>query len=257
VKFQPGTIVTQDEENIGLVPFKLPQISNTSWFFVLMCIIWVAMPVSIILFIKYPEVRKRTLQGLTYMAFYGLILFLLSRKLQEPPPELKEIENNLVDTTIIDTQRTASEFISSVADADPNLNIILDITLLILIGILVWYLFQRFFSKPLSTTDQLKAEVENAINEIESGVDLRNVIIRCYKDMCQTLADQRGIQREQNMTPREFELELQNLGIPQSAVQRLTRLFELVRYGNYQLDLSAEQEALYCLTTIADSCENS
>lgn len=254
VEFQPGTIASQDKENTELVPFKLPKISNTSWFYILLCIIWVALPVSIIFFIKYPEVRKRTLQGLIYVAIYGLILFLLSRKVREPPPELEEIENSLVESTVIDTHRKASEFISSVAEADPNLNIILDITLLILVGILVWYLFQRYFLKPPSATDQLKAEVESAINEIESGVDLRNVIVRCYMDMCQILADRRGIQREQTMTPREFELELQKLGFPPSAVQRLTRLFELVRYGNDQLDLAAEQEAIYCLTTIADSC---
>jgi hypothetical protein len=254
VEFQPGVIAYQDEENIEVVPFKLPDISNTSWFYIFLCILWVALPVSIIFFIKYPEVRKRTLQGLMYVGIYSLILFLLSRKVREPPAELEEIEDSLVETTIIDTQRKASEFISSVAEADPNLNIILDIAILILIGILVWYLFQRFFIMQPSTSDQIKAEVDSAIYEIESGVDLRNVIVRCYMDMCQILADRRGIQREKTMTPREFELELQKLGFPQPAVQRLTRLFELVRYGNDQLDLAAEQEAIHCLTAIADSC---
>jgi len=237
-----------------LAPFKIPGFSNPIWFYLLMCIIWVGMSVAVIFNIKYPEVRRRTLQGLVYVAIYGFIFFLLTRKTQEDSPALEEIENELIDSTIIDTQRKASEFISSVAEADPNLNLILDITILIFVGILVWYIYRRFFYKLPSTADLLKTEVEGAINEIELGVDLRNVIIRCYADMSHILMDRRGLHRQQAMTPREFELKLQETGLPQTAVQRLTRLFEAVRYGNTQPDPEAEQEAIDCLTTIAEAC---
>ena len=254
VEFQPGNIISEEKEETEMVPFKIPGFSNPSWFYLLMCVIWVAMPIAVIFIIKYPEVRRKICQGLTYVAIYGLILFLLSCKIREDSPELEEIENELIDTTIIDRQREASEFISSVAGTDPNLDIILDIVILILVGILVWYIYQRFFYKRPSTAELIKAEVEGVINKIKSGVDLRNVIIRCYVDMCQILVDQRGIQRKHAMTPREFEFELEEIGLPQTAVHRLTHLFEEVRYGNAQLDSEAEQEAIHCLTAITNAC---
>jgi hypothetical protein len=242
----------QDESTFG--PPKLPIFSTPIWYYLLMFAIWVVLPVSIVLFIKYPQVRKRTFQGLTYVALYGFVLFLLSRKTQEGSPELEELEKEIVDTTIIETQREASEFISSVAQADQNLNIILDVAILIVIAILIWYVYRRFIYKPPSTTDQLKAEVEGAIDDIEAGADLRNVIIRCYADMSKILNERRGIQRQQAMTPREFELELQEIGLPHASIQRLTRLFEEVRYGNAELGRTAEQEAIHCLSAIAEAC---
>ena len=254
VEFQPGTLIAKEEENENLGPPQLPDLSTPIWFYMLMFAIWVILPVSVVLFIKYPEVRKRTAQGLVYVAIYGLILFLLTRKTQEETPELEQLEEELIDTTIIETQREAAEFISSVAEADPNLNIILDITIFIFIAILLWIVYQRYFRKKTSTTEQLKIEVEGAISEIESGVDLRNVIIRCYAEMSRTLDEKRDIQREHAMTPREFEVELQKIGLPHQAIQRLTRLFEEVRYGHAELGPEAEQEALHCLTAIAEAC---
>jgi len=254
VEFQPGTLMTTRQDDSIFGAPKLPVFSTPIWYYLLMFAFWVVLPGSIVLFIKYPEVRKRTFQGLTYVALYGFVLFLLSRKTQEGSPELEELEKEIVDTTIIETQREASEFISSVAQADQNLNIILDIAILIVIAILIWYVYRRFIYKPLSTSDQLKAEVEGAIDDIEAGADLRNVIIRCYADMSQILNERRGIQRQQAMTPREFELELQEIGLPHASIQRLTRLFEEVRYGNAELGRTAEQEAIHCLSAIAEAC---
>lgn len=254
VEFQPGTLMITDQDEGTFGPPRLPRLPIPILYYLLMFTIWVVLPVSIVMFIKYPEVRKKTFQGLTYVALYGFVLFLISRKTQEGSPELEELEKEVVDTTIIETQREAAEFISSMAEADQNLNIILDVAILIVIGILIWYVYRHFIYKPPSTADQLKAEVEGAINEIEAGADLRNVIIRCYADMSQILNEQRGIQRQQAMTPREFETELQEMGLPHADIQRLTRLFEEVRYGNADLGQAAEQEAIHCLTAIAEAC---
>ena len=200
VNFQPGINIPKESDQTEPVTFELPVISTPIWYCMLMFFIWVGLPISVILFIINPNVRKRTLQSLGYLAIYGLVLFLLSRKTQEVSSELENIETELIDTNIIDTQRQAADFISSMTEADPNLNIILDSTILILVGILVWVIYRRFFSKPPTSTDQIKVEVKGAIHEIESGVDLRNVIIRCYADMSQILLDRRGIQRQQAMT---------------------------------------------------------
>jgi hypothetical protein len=254
VEFQPVTPIASDRAQSKYEPPTFPQISPALFDFVLMFILWVVLPLSIFFFIKYPDFRQKFLKRLGYFVLYGVILFLLGRKTQKPSPELEEAEQEIINTTILETQREAAEFISSFGEADPKLNIVINITILLAVSVLAWYLYRRFFYKPDSTADQLKAEVEGAINEIESGVDLRNVIIRCYADMSQILMDRRGIQRQKAMTPREFELELQEIGLPQIAIQRLTSLFEAVRYGNAQLDSEAEQEAIHCLTTIAEAC---
>ena len=121
-------------------------------------------------------------------------------------------------------------------------------------GLVAFYIYRRFFRKPPSTTDQLRTDAEEAISGIQAGEDLRHVIIRCYADMSQIVNEQRGIQRQEAMTPREFERQLQGFGLPQAAVQRLTRLFEEVRYGNTELGKDAEQEAIHCLTSIIEAC---
>ena len=172
----------------------------------------------------------------------------------EEETDLSALDETPADTSIIETQREAAEFISSVGEADPNLNILLDIAIFLLLGLTAFYLYLRFFRKTASTTDQLKAGAEDALSDIQKGEDLRNVIIRCYEDMSRVLNEQRDIQRHQAMTPREFERQLEGLGLPQTAVQRLTRLFEEVRYGNAELGQAAEQEAIFCLTTIAEAC---
>ena len=101
VEFQPGMIQVIDDEQNNLIPIGLPDIYSPIWYYVLMCAVTIILPISIILFIKYPEVRKPTIRGLVYVSIYALILFLLSRKTQEETPVLIEEENELINSSII------------------------------------------------------------------------------------------------------------------------------------------------------------
>jgi hypothetical protein len=256
IEFQPGTIQVFNDAQNGFSPIGLPSISTPIWFRLLMCAVTTLLPISILLFLKYPEVRKRTFQGLGYVFIYGLILLILTRKTQEESPALVEAEEEFINSSIIETQREASEFISSVAQVDPNFNIILDVTLILIILLVAYYIYRRNYHQP-NTSNQLKKEIDVAISEIHSGADLQNVIIQCYAEMGRILDQRRGIQRKQAMTPREFEAELQQIGLPQNPIQRLTRLFETIRYGNTPLPEATEKEAIECLSIIADACQNS
>jgi hypothetical protein len=67
----------------------------------------------------------------------------------------------------------------------------------------------------------------------------------------------RGLYREYAMTPAEFAVRLQSAGLPPEPVNRLTRLFESVRYG---ARISAQRdvdEAIACLTSILKYCGES
>ena len=52
------------------------------------------------------------------------------------------------------------------------------------------------------------------------------------------------------MTPREFEQYLAKSGLRTEDIQRLTRLFESVRYGDKSPGKREEKEAVDCLNAI-------
>ena len=254
MEFQSGIIKETERTQTNLVAPKLPDLLSPILYYIFLFTFWVIVPIAVVLFIKFPEFRKLFLKRLLYLCLYAFIFFLFIRKSRGEVPELEKIEDQLIDTTIRETQKGAVDFVAKVGQADQNFNLLINLVILVVIGVLIWYLYRRFFLKPASATDQLKAEVEEALSAIQAGVELRNVIIRCYADMSKTLNEQRGLQRKQAMTPREFENQLQEVGLPHTSVHRLTRLFEEARYGNAELGHEAEEEAIDCLTDIAAAC---
>ncbi|MFC1879019.1 DUF4129 domain-containing protein [Chloroflexota bacterium] len=96
----------------------------------------------------------------------------------------------------------------------------------------------------------LLQEAEDAVNAIQTGMDLKNVIMRCYLQMSHLLQEEQGIERKYAMTAREFEAWLEFMGFPPSPVHQLTNLFEMVRYGEYQTSENDEKIALASLKEI-------
>jgi len=104
----------------------------------------------------------------------------------------------------------------------------------------------------LDIADNLRTGLE----EIEGGkIDFDDVIIRCYAEMSHTLQAEKSIQRAQSMTTHEFEQELLVRGFPDQPVQRLTQLFEQVRYGRQESMENEKQDATESLSEIIDYCE--
>jgi hypothetical protein len=93
-------------------------------------------------------------------------------------------------------------------------------------------------------------QAQQALDQIQSGADLRNTVIRCYAEMSQALRELRGIQRSQAMTAREFELALAGAGLPAVSVRSLTRMFEAVRYGPAVAGAAEERQARDSLQAI-------
>jgi len=101
---------------------------------------------------------------------------------------------------------------------------------------------------------ELAAEAQAALDSLRSGDLLRDVIIRCYVEMARTLSDMREIQREEAMTPREFEQRLIELELPAGPVTDLTRLFEAARYGLYTASAEDQATAVTSLEAIIVAC---
>lgn len=114
-----------------------------------------------------------------------------------------------------------------------------------------WLIYTRYF-RP-TTLQEIARQAREALDEIHAGVDLRDTITRCYYEMSQTLYKQRGVRRQQAMTPREFELQLHQSGLPQNHIHQLTRLFEKVRYGDATPSEEDERLAIESLTAIVET----
>ena len=102
-----------------------------------------------------------------------------------------------------------------------------------------------------SPLERLAVEAQQALADLQSGGDLKNTVLRCYREMSRILSEERGITRPRDMTPREFEQRLAAVGLRDEHLRRLTRLFERVRYGARQAGEHEEREAVACLGAIA------
>ena len=125
----------------------------------------------------------------------------------------------------------------------------------LLIGALMTggWLLRNVFRKPGHESALVNA-VDAALLAINDGQNLQDVIIRCYLQMMQVLRDEKGIEREQSVTPREFETWLGYQGIHDTSIRHLTRLFERARYSEQSPDPLDEQAAIECLSAIRAYC---
>lgn len=118
---------------------------------------------------------------------------------------------------------------------------------------LLWMISRR--RRSFSLPEALAEQVQEAVDELEAGGDLSNVVIRCYARMSKVLFDERSLARHISMTPREFEQVLLRVGLPAGPVYTLTRLFEEARYGGISPDSSGVEQALDSLRAIVAHCE--
>jgi len=105
-------------------------------------------------------------------------------------------------------------------------------------------------SRRKTTIELVGFEAEKAWQALMTGLDLKDVIIKCYRQMSLAVEKEQGIERKDFMTTREFENLLEAAGIPHDPIHQLTQLFEAVRYGNWQPQLLDEQKAINCLEAI-------
>lgn len=102
--------------------------------------------------------------------------------------------------------------------------------------------------------EQLAQEAQNAVNALNAGENLKDVVIRCYLQMTRALQEEQGMERSNNMTVREFENWLESKGVPRVPVRQLTHLFEKVRYGKLQLSENDEKTGIESLNEIIKYC---
>jgi hypothetical protein len=122
-------------------------------------------------------------------------------------------------------------------------------------GLLVFIIMKRWLSSTKIEAELLQ-QAEEAVGALQAGMDLKNVIIRCYLQMTYAIQEEQGIERNDTMTAGEFEEWLENKGFPVVPVHQLTSLFEKVRYSKQQMDKNDEKVATASLNEIIQFCRN-
>jgi len=117
-----------------------------------------------------------------------------------------------------------------------------------------WWRWQLGASAARHPLEEFGVIARASLNDVIGGRDWGNAIIRCYDHMSRVVDVKRGLGREVSMTPTEFASRLEAAGLPPEPIQRLTQLFEAVRYGNRVAGSADIDEAVSCLTAIVQFC---
>ncbi|MFP4376538.1 MAG: DUF4129 domain-containing protein [Spirochaetales bacterium] len=91
------------------------------------------------------------------------------------------------------------------------------------------------------------AEADEAILR---GEQVLAVVVRCYREVLEAYQDTRFAGRAMTLTPREVAARLEQSGVPATAAEGLTTLFERARYGAIELTTEEEAQAIRHLKAI-------
>ncbi|MEN9935524.1 MAG: hypothetical protein RLZZ387_2103 [Chloroflexota bacterium] len=225
---------------------------------VLVAFIWICLIVSVIGLIVSPSLRRQLLRAIPVYLVWGLLIYLALSWLYSqamspgaPPAAPPLAADNLPQPPPEVAPAVPPAFVSS-----PPQWLVLAVSLAVgLLAVAAVWLVARAARRPRpeSQLAQLARGAQSALIGIESGEGLRNAVLRCYAEMSQVLAEQRGVQRDKTVTPREFETRLIAAGLRDEHIRRLTRLFESVRYGSREPGPREEREAVACLQAIVEA----
>lgn len=124
--------------------------------------------------------------------------------------------------------------------------------ILLVFGIL-WGIWRRNRKIPELPSEAIAKQARLAFEAIQAGEDLRETILKCYREMSRVAREGAKVKREEGTTPHEFINLLVNGGFPAEAVRQLTSLFESVRYGREYPGKEQETQALKCLNAIVET----
>jgi len=131
------------------------------------------------------------------------------------------------------------------------------VTLAIVLGIVLlgWWLWNLGRRSNSGAIRWKVADIaRQTLEEIADGRDFGDAVTTCYFRMVEAVNVRRGLSRQEGMTPSEFATRLEAAGLPGGPVLRLTRLFEVVRYGGKKPGEVETREAVTCLNDIIAAC---
>ncbi|MCL5996641.1 MAG: DUF4129 domain-containing protein [Chloroflexi bacterium] len=217
----------------------------------------ILLPITLIALVRSPDLRRRFLANVLILAVFLLIANLFIGSMENEPAE-REVESSLAKEPTAEPYTPGPVDVYTPTDIPDWVVTAISVaaagTLCVTVIAIVWFVRRRRQKQP-TALEQLAEEAQGAIDAIHSGGELRETVLRCYRDMSRVLREERGLQRGTTMTAREFETSLRSTGIPAEPVQQLTRLFEQVRYGHERLGPQEEALAINSLSAIITACQ--
>ena len=219
---------------------------------ILMILFWVGLLAAIIFAFVSPQYRKRALTTLIAVTLFLLVRNVIEQRLAQVRGLFGAETSFNADITNSPPLPEPPAFVTEPPEWVIWIVALAAAVLLVAFGIYFWR--QRRQPKPPQHPQRLFVqEAEQALQALDAGGDLKDVVLRCYAQMEGVMRQSQDMERERGMTPREFEVHLQKAGFRDDHIGRLVRLFEEVRYGQRSSDGRSEREARDCLTAIVAS----
>ena len=222
----------------------------------LLALILLALMVVLIGMLLSPEMRKRMFLLLIRGVLTALGIYYL----------LKNYGDQLLPFNIQNAAENLASEQSSVPlpmfqppSVSPVFSYMISFAFALILLTVAWMVYRSWQSrygtlKRSQPLDEIARIARSSLNDLSSGRNSSDVIINCYLRMSDVVSSKRQLQREIAMTPHEFAVRLERAGLPGDAVNRLTRLFEGVRYGDRRSGPKDVNEAVSCLKTILHYC---
>jgi hypothetical protein len=207
-----------------------------------------------------PELRKKLIMTFVRLALFALVFLFLVKK----NPDLFSTflsQLSITDAPALDPEAAgaaAPVFSPPQVSAWFSYAVALVIVLLVL-AFLGWLYLAWMRIKEMSAAhqplDELAEIARQSLEDLQAGRNFENAILECYARMSSVVAQKKGLQRDHAMTPTEFASRLTRAGLPREPVEKLTRLFETVRYGAHPVGLAEINDAIASLGSILGYCE--
>ena len=261
VRFQPGRSLPTHPSSDNPILLQAPEVLEKTPLWKLL-LFWLAFVVNMILFFYLlpPEVRKRILRQVISFSVGSLILLIALRYRILQLPGLNSNPENIPGQPPPGQESSQAAPIFHPPLVTPWMTYLISVGILLGLLILAWIVTRWQLRSRTHRYGSLKTIAniaQTSLDDLASGRDWGDIIIQSYARMSEVVSARRGLQRPDAATPREFAERLEHAGLPAEAVNRLTILFESVRYGTRKSDESDINEATACLASILQSCGES
>ncbi len=258
VTFKPGEPFGSDSTSVS--PLQLPALSVPAdtpiWKILLF---WGLAVLNIVMFfwLLPPEVRKRLLRQMLGFAVGVLAIILALRYRLIKLPDLGGEPAPSAGQTGLTPTGGSAPIPFEPPRMSPALIYAASLAAVLVIGMMLVLAYRRWFRllySPRSALKSIADIAQSSLHDLAAGRNWGDVIIECYVRMNQAVSARRGLLRPDSDTPREFADKLMKAGLPADPVNRLTRLFESVRYGAHSTTDADVRAATDCLHAILQAC---
>jgi len=256
VHFQPGRSLSIQETPVSPILLQAPEaLAGTPIWKILL--FWLAFIVNLVLFFYLlpPDLRKRVIRQMISLSVGMLILLFALRYRILQLPNLSSDPVNPAGLAPSGADSSAAAPVFHPPQVTPWVTYLISLGILLGLLLLAWIIYNRQKRGTRYTPQQAIAGIaRSSLDDLATGRDWGDVIIQSYVRMGEVVGEKRGLQRPEAATAREFAERLEVAGLPAEAVNRLTRLFESVRYGARKSGQSDINEAVACLASILQAC---